>query len=118
MFNVEAFRDTLEKLMRDNAEFMYVAEACEDTCAYVHVNGSDNPEDWTPGCLIGQALHANGVPLEYLRQVERHRASSVLETLGVFDSDTLEYADRLQNNQDIGIAWGRLNQAIEGEYGA
>lgn len=82
-------------------------------CLYVHHDGGPAETlTLTPGCIIGQALHALGVPLEFLTECEGMLVSGVLNRLGVEIYSTqevrrdTEWLERVQSYQDQGIEWG------------
>jgi len=75
-----------------------------DLCLYVHASGETG--EMTPGCLIGQALNAVGVPLEDLAKWEGFGAGTVASALvdGLTFS-TLAFLDEAQFRQDLGETW-------------
>lgn len=86
-------------------ELGYVSEYKVD-CMYVH----DKDGKAVAGCLIGQALHALGVPLGYLRTCEHTDATSVLDRLNLIPYDFLSgnalWVVVVQRYQDEGKPWG------------
>lgn len=114
----------VRELAAANPHFVYQApQAGSGTCLYVHA--APITLALLPGCLMGQALHALGVPLELLRdRCERTGIRRVLGILGVPMSvskvtGSLQEADWLssvQYNQDSGCSWGKCVEIADHEY--
>ena len=73
------------------------------TCMYVHGD--------KPGCIMGQALHAEGVPLEILAEGEGLAVGSVLWHLEDWVTRDLSqpwvsWLGHVQAGQDSGKTWG------------
>lgn len=113
----ESFRAAVRQLAAEQPEYVYTRPDPfgYNTCVYQY-NGA-------PSCLIGQALHRLGVPVESLAAAdngafERKGASTVLAVLAPGTSaDTRAWAQEVQYHQDLGnIPWGeavRLADELE-----
>lgn len=105
---------TLRELVQGNEDFVYEPHD-NGLCTYVH-NGQ-------PDCLVGQALHKLGVPLDAL---ERIQDGDTFDPAGIGEvsDDTFELTPlatsllaEAQRYQDTGYPWHDALQVAEGWYG-
>lgn len=104
---------TLRELAQGNEDFVYTKH--DRACLYVH--------DGQPDCLVGQALHKLGVPLDAL---ERIQDGDAFETtaIDVVTDDAFELTDgavrvfkAAQAEQDNRQRWADALRAAEAWYG-
>jgi len=123
MINVSSQQviDTVRALVAERPDYVYTGDGegyvpGESSCYYVHEQ-SDGTK--VPGCLVGHALHALGVPLDVLEEYEGTSAHAAAEqTLSISDSATrtLSFLSVAQEWQDRGAPWG--NALAVAEQGA
>jgi hypothetical protein len=127
MTTIELTLDRTKELLAEavalkGADYVYTTPDGEqgnpDTqpiCWYVH--GEE------PGCIVGHALHAAGVPLGRLREEERNDAGGVLRSLHgdsrlrfTHEDGVAELLAAVQQDQDSGVPWGEaLTNALSPE---
>jgi hypothetical protein len=82
-------------------------------CYYVH-NARDNEDILAPGCLVGYALNALGVPLAALKNWEAQPAADVVaEFFPNVSGEILETYNRAQSRQDRGETWGKSIRGLD-----
>lgn len=84
-------------------------EFSSSMCRYVSPQGE-------AGCIVGQVLHAYGVPLETLARLEGKGSSHAIRELRKagwsVDADASILLSDLQDDQDAGIPWGALRDNV------
>lgn len=89
--------------------FVYRRPEDSDACLYVHRNDGVN---LTTGCLVGNALHRLGVPLEALEECNIGTACELLDML--IEDGAIEHVphkaavllSEAQQEQDRDVPWG------------
>lgn len=126
----ELVKDTLTEIVEEfGADHVYVPEhGMGQDCAYVHLNGSDIPEDYTVGCLIGHFYNKLGIlDIEEVGEDNKINTSSDArqltnlyerrKSISITGEDGKKAARMLylaQYSQDRGHEWGRaLRYAID-----
>jgi hypothetical protein len=102
----DALRALEEAVAEKGEDYVYpLSNTAADLCAYTEFNDRD---ELVPSCLVGNALHRLGVPLEAMAQFNTgHGPKSLAEELGL-DGDRaawLAFRDA-QAIQDDGGTWG------------
>jgi hypothetical protein len=108
----EQFIDALKAVVAENPEHVYTApehmmteNTSPSTCFYVHTD-PENPDELSPGCVVGAALHRLGVPLEQIRKREFTNARVALDyLLPRLSGVTKDYARDVQAQQDQKKTW-------------
>lgn len=116
---LEDARTAIQKVVAGREDFRYTdGRDIERKCSYV----GDNPRVEEPGCIIGTALFALGVPYAVLSELDTIGDSiisdeRVLFTLGAhgydLNEDVVAYFDAIQWEQDRGSVWGLAVNSAE-----
>jgi hypothetical protein len=107
----EQFLDAIRAVVAEDPERIYerpehMEARYEGACYYVHTDARDERKLF-PGCVIGQALHRLGVPLESLRDYEGENATAVVTAfMPNVSFDARNYACTVQSRQDTANTWG------------
>ena len=102
---IEAVNEQLKKLMTENPDFVY-SEGGEN-CSY-RSGPSSNPS-LCSGCIFDQALQALG-----WNEPDEMSCSFIMNITGLLERYINEHIEiprywpEIQQNQDSGIAWGKL----------
>lgn len=66
-----------------------------------------NPEDGTPGCIVGHVLHYKGITVEDIGELNVACGVGMLKDHGVIeaDSQTMDLLENAQTEQDQGETW-------------
>lgn len=118
-FTWEQVVDATSKIVdKAGPEFVYT-QGVTGTCQYVRQEDKDTEPH--ADCLVGQALHALGVPLKVLREMDKkddsrisHRGNHELEEQGYkLDTQALKFLSDVQYMQDGGATWLKaFNNAV------
>lgn len=82
-------------------------------CYYVH-HARDDESILAPGCMVGYALNALGVPLSALKEWEHNPAVDLLdEFFPGASADVRAAYRRAQARQDRGCPWGKAIQGLD-----
>jgi porphobilinogen deaminase len=110
--------DTLRAVIAEDPDHVYtVPEHMQDgkACYYVH-EAHDNPDDLTPGCVVGVVLDRFGVPLDVLHEREGENAATVLRKFfPKIRNETTDLFTYCQNRQDRGDTWAAALKYAESD---
>ncbi len=113
----EALKTALRTVAQGSPGYVYEApewmEPGVNRCYYVH-RAREDESLLAPGCMVGYALNALGVPLESLKEWEACPASQVVAAFFPDASADVIAAYRVaQARQDRGDTWGKSIRGLD-----